>query len=63
VVYFDAIGDSFVGKKLEEEFSDKEAQARFEVALPTAMSTPHKPLKEKPQVKKAKKKAKTQARK
>jgi hypothetical protein len=35
--------------------SDKEAQERFEAALRGGLKTPHKPLKEKPKVKKAKK--------
>jgi hypothetical protein len=39
----------------EEQFSDKEATARFEAALKSAMNTPHKPLKEKPKVAKKKK--------
>lgn len=39
-----------------EEYSEKEAQARFEAALRGGLNTPHKPLKEKPKVKKAKKK-------
>ena len=43
---------------LNDKFSDKEAKARFEAALKSALSTPHKPLKEKPKVKKAAKKAK-----
>jgi hypothetical protein len=38
------------------EYSDKEARARFEAALKSALNTPHTPLKEKPRVKKAKKK-------
>jgi hypothetical protein len=38
------------------QYSNKEAQKRFEAALKGAMNTPHKPLKEKPKViKKAKK--------
>jgi hypothetical protein len=37
----------------KEEFSEKEAQARFEAALKSALHTPHKPLKEKPKVKSA----------
>lgn len=43
-------------KKNEEELSEKEAQERFEAALRGALKTPHEPLKEKPKVKKAKKK-------
>ena len=34
---------------------EKEATARFEAALKSALNTPHKPLKEKPKVKEAKK--------
>jgi hypothetical protein len=41
-----------------DEYSEKEAKARFEAALRGAMNTPHKPLKEKPKVKKAAKKSK-----
>lgn len=36
--------------KKPDEYSDKEATARFEAALKSAMSTPHKPLKDKPKV-------------
>jgi hypothetical protein len=50
-------------KQPHEQYETKEAQERFEAALKSAMNTPHKPLKDKPKVKKAKKKAKTQARK
>jgi hypothetical protein len=39
-----------------DQYSDKEAKARFEAALKSALNTPHKPLKEKPKVKKAPKK-------
>jgi hypothetical protein len=42
--------------KSSDEFNEKEAKARFEAALRGAMNTPHKPLKEKPKVKKAVKK-------
>lgn len=42
--------------KKTEEYSEKEAQERFEAALRGALKTPHEPLKEKPKVKKAKKK-------
>jgi hypothetical protein len=38
--------------KSDEQFSEKEAKARFEAALKGAMNTPHKPLKEKPKAKK-----------
>ena len=41
--------------KDKEEFSDKEAQARFEAALRGALKTPAKPLKDKPKAKRAKK--------
>jgi hypothetical protein len=39
-------------KKSDDEFSEKEAQERFEAALRSGLKTPHKPLKEKPKVKK-----------
>jgi hypothetical protein len=45
-------------KNRDDQFSDKEATARFEAALKSALNTPPKPLKEKPKVKKAKKMAK-----
>ena len=45
-------------QKNEDQFSEKEATARFEAALKSALNTPHKPLKDKPKVKKAAKKAK-----
>jgi hypothetical protein len=32
-------------KGKDEEFNEKEAQARFEAALKGALKTPHKPLK------------------
>lgn len=38
--------------KPETEFSDKEAQERFEAALRGGLNTPAKPLKEKPKAKK-----------
>ena len=44
--------------KEKDSYEEKEAQARFEAALKGALNTPHKPLKEKPKVKKAAKKAK-----
>jgi hypothetical protein len=47
-----------MARKNDEEFSEKEAQARFEAALRGGLSTPHKPLKEKPKVKKVAKKKK-----
>jgi hypothetical protein len=36
--------------KQKDEYSAKEAKARFEAALKGAMSTPPKPLKDKPKV-------------
>jgi len=50
------MGDSFVVKKSDDQFSAKEAKARFEAMLKGALSTSPKPLKDKPRVKKAKKK-------
>jgi hypothetical protein len=47
-----------MAKTPEEKYDDKEAQQRFEAALKSALNTPHKPLKEKPKVKKAAKKPK-----
>jgi hypothetical protein len=44
-----------MAKRSPEEYDEKEATARFEAALKSAMKTPHKPLKEKPKAKKAKK--------
>jgi hypothetical protein len=41
-----------------DEYDEKESQQRFEAALKSALSTPHKPLKEKPKGKKAAKKSK-----
>ena len=41
-----------------ENYSDKEAKARFEAALKGAMNTPHRPLKEKPKAKETKAKKK-----
>jgi hypothetical protein len=43
--------------KDEDSFTAKEAQARFEAALRGGLSAPHKPLKDKPKVKKTKKRA------
>ena len=43
----------------KDQFSEKEAAARFEAALKGAMNTPHKPLKEKPKAKKTKAKKTT----
>lgn len=37
--------------KPKNEFSEKEAQERFEAALRGALKTPHEPLKEKPKKK------------
>jgi hypothetical protein len=34
--------------KDQEQYSDREAQRRFEAALKGALNTPHKPLKDKP---------------
>jgi hypothetical protein len=45
-----------MAKENPDEFTEKEAQERFEAALRAGLKTPHKPLKEKPKVKKAKKK-------
>ncbi|UPJ55013.1 hypothetical protein [Bradyrhizobium sp. 192] len=42
--------------KAEQEYDEKEAQARFEAALRGALKTPAKPLKQKPKVKKAEEK-------
>jgi hypothetical protein len=48
-----------MSKKTDDQFSEKEAQARFEAALKGGLSAPHKPLKDKPRVKKATKKRKS----
>ena len=46
-----------MAKRSQDQFDKKEAQERFEAALKSAFNTPHKPLKERPRVrKKAKKK-------
>lgn len=42
--------------KESDEYDEKEAQERFEAALRGGLKTPHEPLKEKPKVKKTKKK-------
>jgi hypothetical protein len=42
-----------MAKKPDDDYSDKEAEARFEAALKSALNTPHKPLKDKPKVKKS----------
>jgi hypothetical protein len=47
-------------KTSADQYSEKEATARFEAALKGGLNTPHKPLKEKPKVKKALKKTKKQ---
>jgi hypothetical protein len=44
--------------KDSDQYSEKEAKARFEAALRGGLNTPHKPLKEKPKVTKSKKSAK-----
>jgi hypothetical protein len=36
----------------QTEYSDKEAQQRFEAALRGGLTTPHKPLKERPKTRK-----------
>ena len=40
----------------DEQYSEAEAQRRFQDALKAGLSTPAKPLKDKPKVRKAKKK-------
>jgi hypothetical protein len=47
-----SFGEIMAGAKDIDQFPDKEAKARFEAALKGATNTPHKPLKEKPKVKK-----------
>lgn len=47
-----------MAKPKEDEFTEKEAQERFEAALRGALKAPHKPLKEKPKAKKAQAKKK-----
>jgi hypothetical protein len=42
-------------KERSDQFDEKESQARFEAALRGGLSTPHRPLKEKPKTKKSKK--------
>jgi hypothetical protein len=44
--------------KKDDQYNEKEAQARFEATLKGALNTSPKPLKDKPKVKKATKKAK-----
>jgi hypothetical protein len=46
-------GISSVMSKQPDQYDEKEAQERFEAALRGGLKTPHKPLKEKPKVKKA----------
>jgi hypothetical protein len=46
-------GVAMAGKS-DEQYGPKEAQARFEAALRSALKTPHKSLKEKPKVKRGK---------
>lgn len=41
-----------------DQYSDKEVHERFEAALRGGLNKPHKPLKEKPKVKKMAKRAK-----
>jgi hypothetical protein len=41
-----------MAKRSQNQFNKKEAQERFEVALKSGFNTPHKPLKEKPRVRK-----------
>ena len=49
-----------MAKQIEENYSEKEAKARFEAALKGAMNAPHKPLKaKKAKAKKTKTKTKT----
>ena len=45
-----------MAKQPTDQYSEKEAKARFEAMLKGALSTSPKPLKDKPRVKKAKKK-------
>jgi hypothetical protein len=45
-------------KRQDNQYSDKEAQKRFEAALRAGLNTPHKPLKDKPKVRKVVKKTK-----
>jgi hypothetical protein len=45
-----------VKKNSADEYSEKEAQKRFEAALRGGLNTPHRPLKDKPKVKKVAKK-------
>jgi hypothetical protein len=50
------------GSGASEQYEDRDAQARFEAALKSALSTSPKPLKDKPKMKKAAKKAKKPSR-
>jgi hypothetical protein len=45
----------YAGQKPSDEFSGKEARARFEAALKSAMNTSPKPLKDKPKDKESRK--------
>ena len=47
-----------MAKKPDDDYSDQEAQKRFEAALRGGLSTEHKPLKKKRKTKKVKKSAK-----
>ena len=51
-----------MAKSSVDEFSEKEAQERFEAALRGALKTPPKPLKEKPKVKRTPAKKRAQER-
>jgi hypothetical protein len=43
-----------MGKQTSDtQYGEQEAKERFEAALKSALNTPHKPLKDKPKVKKA----------
>ena len=44
-----------ITRSKDAEYDEKEAQKRFEAALKGALNTPHKPLKEKPKARTAKK--------
>jgi hypothetical protein len=51
-----------VNKKSDDQYTEKEAQERFEAALKGALKTSPKPLKDKPKVKKVAKKKRATAR-
>ena len=55
--------ETMAKSKSDDEFGEKEAQERFEAALRGGLETPHKPLKEKLKVKKAKVKRKKKSQK